>query len=316
MIATAVFLGVLDLAVAQGAEGLPQRKSLIYNRMPSTDAPELIKVFASAVSDFSEVMEFAGTNEFDRRRSFIVGSVREPCSMYQAMWADGVEGGTSMLKDEISMRAGGDSLYSGTVAPSNAKTFQLWLSEATHGLMAARFNNSYPDRQVDCWVRYEYFAEDANSCLRKFELQGGTVEWPNAKAALGKLSLSMIKASPPQVGVADDTASRACASYYDPRSSLLVDTQERFLFEAFGYKCCDGGITSTNAPNFTAYANPKYARYDFSDKVEWEKAGIGAESGQVQGNLHNFVANVSVPTEVSLASQERKQSKQSSLIAR
>lgn len=215
--------------------------------------------------------------------------------MYQDLWMeDMVEG--SMLKDEI-MFNGGHALYEGASETANAKVFQSWLAQAAHGIVGGRFNNSYPDRQVDCWVRFERFKEDTRSCLRVFELQGGSVNWQAVKDSLDKSSTATAAADAdadgwhPEkfVGAAAAASSSACEGFYDTATADLVRLDEAFLFDAFNYKCCDSaGATSTNEPHFKSYANPTRARYFFADKVEWEKAGIGGESAMVQQNLASF----------------------------
>ena len=117
------------------------------------------------------VGEFARTSTSSQQRSFIVSSIREPCSAYLSLWAYGVAGLGQFRED----CATPELYYPPDGNPSaslHADMFHSWLATPARAVFQKRFDTSFPDPSaVDCWVRVERLDTDLLHCLHAFEVR-------------------------------------------------------------------------------------------------------------------------------------------------
>ena len=100
------------------------------------------------------VREFGRTTKKDRELGFIIGSIREPCSHYQSLWAY-TSTGQGARYDVIKgyNMLGKDGPYFNST--DDVFRFRTFIQYPEHkGLMVNRFKYSYGGRGngVDCWV--------------------------------------------------------------------------------------------------------------------------------------------------------------------
>jgi len=265
-------------------------------------------------SALTVVGEFARTSASSQQRSFIVSSIREPCSAYLSLWAYGVAGLGKFREDcrnpELYYPSDGNPS-----ASLHADMFLSWLTTPARGVFQQRFDASFPDPSaVDCWVRVERLDTDLLHCLHAFEAQGGgPVDW--AKVEVGLLGLrrtgldmvsspggtagSRVRAeyarwrrakgeySPlqPSREAADTnlqinpSAHDACSAYFDQNSSRLVMQEQQAIYHAFGYvQCCGKGGASTNQPSFGSGAGRTgRLRSLEAPETEWDERSQGRE---------------------------------------
>mmetsp|Transcript_20409 Transcript_20409/g.23424 ORF Transcript_20409/g.23424 Transcript_20409/m.23424 type:complete len:550 (+) Transcript_20409:43-1692(+) len=152
---------------------------------------------------FVDATEKTHTTYNDRKHGYVIGSVREPCSQYLSLWTYGSSGSGQwmhhMKKHHHSKIV--DDLY-GIDGPyfnstHDIERFHSWLRmPEVFGLMTERFYTSYltiwdgddnggevgeSSLEVDCWVFVEDFQASLVSCLRRYEAQGGFVDWNATK---------------------------------------------------------------------------------------------------------------------------------------
>ena len=131
--------------------------------------------------------------------------------------------------------------------------FQKWMSSKpitgvlmkrhTEYFLSKRQNPEHAEikERVDCWVFVEDFESTFVNCLRKFEAQGGTVNWEAPKL---KHMLAYIDA-PNDVAIfkggneIKNDNHGSCAKYFDAKTARMVeDGPEEYIYRKFGYKSC------------------------------------------------------------------------------
>ena len=152
---------------------LPNRTHLVFNHLPKCAGTELSAVLEECLpaSALTVVGEFARTSASSQQRSFIVSSIREPCSAYLSLWAYGVAGLGKFREDcpnpELYYPSDGNPS-----ASLHADMFLSWLTTPARRVFQQRFDASFPDPSaVDCWVRVERLDTDLLRCLHAFEVR-------------------------------------------------------------------------------------------------------------------------------------------------
>ena len=152
---------------------LPNRTHLVFNHLPKCAGTELAAVLEECLpaSALTVVGEFARTSASSQQRSFIVSSIREPCSAYLSLWAYGVAGLGKFREDcpnpELYYPSDGNPS-----ASLHADMFLSWLTTPARRVFQQRFDASFPDPSaVDCWVRVERLDTDLLRCLHAFEVR-------------------------------------------------------------------------------------------------------------------------------------------------
>ena len=151
---------------------LPNRTHLVFNHLPKCAGTELAAVLEECLPTgaLTVVGEFARTSTSSQQRSFIVSSIREPCSAYLSLWAYGVAGLGKFRED----CATPELYYPPDGNPSaslHADLFLSWLMTPARAVFQKRFDTSFPDPSaVDCWVRVEFLDTDLLHCLHAFEV--------------------------------------------------------------------------------------------------------------------------------------------------
>jgi predicted heme/steroid binding protein len=152
---------------------LPNRTHLVFNHLPKCAGTELAAVLEECLPTgaLTVVGEFARTSTSSQQRSFIVSSIREPCSAYLSLWAYGVAGLGKFRED----CATPELYYPPDGNPSaalHADMFHSWLTTPARAAFQKRFDTSFPDPSaVDCWVRVERLDTDLLHCLQAFEVR-------------------------------------------------------------------------------------------------------------------------------------------------
>ena len=152
---------------------LPNRTHLVFNHLPKCAGTELAAVLTECLPTdaLTVVGEFARTSTSSQQRSFIVSSIREPCSAYLSLWAYGVAGLGQFRED----CATPELYYPPDGNPSaslHADMFHSWLATPARAVFQKRFDTSFPDPSaVDCWVRVELLDTDLLHCLHAFEVR-------------------------------------------------------------------------------------------------------------------------------------------------
>jgi hypothetical protein len=243
------------------------RTVLTFNHLPKCAGTELVEVLEACLpaGKLKVVGEFGHTNSSDQKQSFIVGSIREPCSAYLSLWAYGVAG-AGMFRWQCPSPALYYPMDRDPSANLHADMFNAWLEGPARAVFQQRFDASFPEPSaVDCWVRVEFLDTDLRRCLKAFEAQGGgPVDWAHADPGLRSLrrtSLEMVSspgghswknanvrrrlhrkrgtggAPLHKDEVINPSVHDKCNDYYGgpPHDGRLVMRDQRAIYHAFGY---------------------------------------------------------------------------------
>ena len=216
------------------------------------------------------IPEFDHSGIEEQRRAFVVSSIREPCSHFLSLWSyssangprgkDG-KGGFYHWFPEMASLYGLDPPYFNS--SRDIATFRQWMrNKNVNGLMMERYLHSYQHRQkqlppreseakkvrpkkehVDCWVFVENYESSFIDCLRRFEAQGGLVDWERPQ-----LNAMLTSVRGGKGGLERKRNHDGCSTYFDTDTAQLVEQgPEKSIYSKFGYHgCCskdvDGSI--------------------------------------------------------------------------
>merc|ERR1719424_122130 len=294
---------------------LPNRTHLVFNHLPKCAGTELAAVLEECLPTgaLTVVGEFARTSTSSQQRSFIVSSIREPCSAYLSLWAYGVAGLGKFRED----CATPELYYPPDGNPSaslHADLFLSWLMTPARAVFQKRFDTSFPDPSaVDCWVRVEFLDTDLLHCLHAFEAQGGgPVDWAKVEVGLlglrrtgldmvsspggtvdgtvraeyarwrrakGDSPLQPLREGPETSFQINPSTHDTCNAYFDQNTSRLVMQEQQAIYRAFGYvQCCGKGGASTNQPTFeSGTGRTDLLRSLEAPATDWDERSQGRE---------------------------------------
>jgi hypothetical protein len=268
-----------DVKIVERKETFRSRPLLIFNHNPKAGGSSVLKVMQelkpnavickndkmdsceshiSKAAQFDKetvdktfvyVREFRKTSIGDRRKGFIIGSIREPCSQYLSLWAYGSnDHGSLRIHGNVSAELYGvDKPLFNT--PSDKKRFWAWMRDPNvDGLIGNRTKDSYGESvfsSADCFVFAEDFTGTLLRCLRMYEDQGGFVDWKTQSvAAMLKEEGDPYKRRQNRRTTTQNKGSHGgCEEMFDePTAKLVREGRESFIYESFGYEaCCKAG---------------------------------------------------------------------------
>ena len=209
-------------------------------------------------------------DEFDflsnrvQKDAYVISSIREPCDHYISLWSykyGGLYNSLQKKDKEWTEKAYGKHppLFD---SADDIYAFQYeWLRDSKiQGLIGRRHRESYGEKSalldypVDCWVYVDDYQATLYSCLRKYEAQGGVVNWttplmtelvqtlqeklyPNRRVLDAHYhSKNDVNENPQQYHHAK------CSKYFDNETARLVRFgSESIIYDIFGYDgCCQG----------------------------------------------------------------------------
>jgi hypothetical protein len=257
---------------------------LLYNHMPKAGGSFIRTTLEDTAkkvippNNLRIVMEAQGLTEDDRRHTFIIGSVRNPCDYYVSEWAFhhrmqwpgypkeyyGVSEDLNTTEDQ---RRFGEWLrwLTPDAKPPGLLTAIMLESYFTESvvnvsrklsIMHGEGNTRYPeadrrtylaaaasfgpDSAVDCWVKTENLTSDFRRCLTLFDQQAGNiVDW----TAFNDLIASREQQLQQQRmdWRTKNSGHQKCNFYFDYGGDRLKDyvyKTDPAVFEKFGYESC------------------------------------------------------------------------------
>ena len=248
-------------ALKKNSESLPQkrRQSFIYNHNQKTAGSFIYRTLKDKVVPslpdgikFIYKSEREGTGKEDWKKSFVIGSVREPCVHLVSLWAFGSRGGgghaghLKLMKQNGRIDEEEDKYFElyGKEKPfdgaEDVARFRKWaVHPKTQGLLTARFVHSYENRTyVDCFVRSDGEAAiELGRCLENFVRQADGISSEQVRFKISKKPHNAT------------SGHASCSHYYDDKTARSVQLQEKPLFDAFGYpECCAPGLRELFPP--------------------------------------------------------------------
>jgi len=211
------------------------------------------------------ITEFESSGLKQQMRGFIISSIREPCSHFLSLWSYSSasrHGQFGSGHKEIRHLLGKDEPFYNSSA--DIARFQEWmLTKPVSGLMMKRYTKSFLSKhqnpkhaeikeRVDCWVFVEDFESTLVNCLRKFEEQGGTVNWeaPKLKNILAHISApkNAVVAIYKRGNTKKNDNHGHCLSYFDAKTARMVEGgPEAYIYRKFGYSsCCNKELSTAN----------------------------------------------------------------------
>jgi hypothetical protein len=188
----------------------PSRERLIYKHVAKTGGQAIISKlkaeYTPLLADGTLVIkrEQEPVTLADARESYVISSVRNPCSMYVSLWAWGIMGHgrynrlfKEAHQDDTAMAHVLDSV-------SNASAFGAF-ARASLGEFSRRYRDFLPVERVDCWVHTETLDSDLEECLSRFEAQASPATAARMRAAgarggRGGVARSLSSGGDPQGG--------------------------------------------------------------------------------------------------------------------
>jgi hypothetical protein len=268
---------------------------------PGTSGTILLKHFPKAggsfLADLGERIiptdEFGVCHEFDRLadcikkdpKSFVIGLIRDPCSLYLSLWAYGSEGNGEFRrvwhKDIERLRKREDQ-----GDPPRLGTWVRRISPEQPGVYSMRFYQSYVsgfddfshlqlhnrrtqldmfDRKimdninsslalyslvisrVDCWVDTMHLVPDFIRCIQMYnQNKSGKIDLSNVDHAVESAS-----------GRSNGSHHRDCPSYYDQQSYAHVARTESDIYRMFKFTPCGSWPRSAcTDPDLQSRTNP------------------------------------------------------------
>lgn len=242
--------GYHSLSIKSRTKELPPRNDILYNHNPKAAGSYIINVLRhlKAPGNFTERKERQSSGERERQRSFVIGSVREPCSHLVSLWGFGSlqKGG---FFNRARLKLGIDTtqeIYGRSPpfgSPSDVERFRKFAQHpAVKGYLTATFVHSYTNlTNVDCFVRAEASPpRELRRCLEMYRLQNSNVSFSSEHLleVLGNASRNAGNHS-------------SCGHYFDADTARTVEDNERPLFEAFGWEgCCSTAPKYALPPDF------------------------------------------------------------------
>lgn len=220
------------------------------------------------------VREAETLSEDDRRLTFTVGSVRNPCEYYVSCWAFGQKvgygvpaayNGTSpslnTTQDQQRFRAWLRYIMPKNMTPPGLLTTRMLWSYANQSLGKSNrpgptlnewhaedrliyhaAEKSFRPSSVSCWIKTESLVLDLRMCLQRFEQHAGSsvVNWKEYNATAARYELEH------QVGTVDsyknvwtkNSGHQPCDFYFDKASKDFVFKADNAIFSKFGYPAC------------------------------------------------------------------------------
>lgn len=210
----------------------------------------------------------------DHDQGFVISSMREPCDHYLSLWSYGSTKTGYMYNKSYQKRQNWTLQAYGKDPPKfdsarDIDAFKnIWLKDkAIKGLMSRRFIQSFGYEEspssledissvVDCWVYVDDFQASLYSCLRKYEDQGGYVNWDapllsklveqlQEKRTKRKLREHQEKNDP--IGNPQLSHHSKCSMYFDQDAADMVRSgPDSIIYDIFGYQHCCGRARTFN----------------------------------------------------------------------
>ena len=289
-------LAVLHLQPGGDPVRLFKRSSLMYCEMVKTGSGSLRSILPFVVSNctlpqdwhtgpqgrerrdvgcYATASPQHAASADDRRRHFVIGSVREPCDWYVSRfaWAYGHKAASSDPQNASRLRrvANREANRPGGVDVFGAAARELFRSGLVANLgrsheqhrnvskvlritaLAVFTSQHGAAPNVDCWVQTGDFARTLRRCLLLFEQQGGRVDWAGERLTLfledrPLVSQNSTRTSKNLPGT-QLTHHAPCREYFDERAALEVERADAPLYAAFGWSgCCNATIRADFAP--------------------------------------------------------------------
>jgi len=238
-----------------------------------------------------------------RKKSFIIGSVREPCSHYLSWFTYTSEGYGSLLKwvrrdPKFKKMIGKDAPFFNS--SRDIRHFHKFLKyPQIVGRIHRHFSNHYEYEgraEVDCWVFTDDLQVSLYECLRQYEVQGGVINWldPSViafkKVVDKKLNERHLREQTKNdpIGNPQIKHHAPCHTYFDEESMNMIETgTDAVLYQMFGFeRCCKGRtlngskISSSDEVQHEIHLPIKHTRKSFTSLVKQNKTIVEKVSYQ------------------------------------
>mmetsp|Transcript_4881 Transcript_4881/g.12586 ORF Transcript_4881/g.12586 Transcript_4881/m.12586 type:complete len:264 (+) Transcript_4881:238-1029(+) len=228
---------VTDLAVKE------RRPNLLFKHFPKCAGSYAKGLMDAAVPGHKLEPESGSVTKKSWIENYVISVIREPCDWYVSLWAFGSSQHgklyvtfTEKEPDDVVDYYGESPPYQN---PADIAKFEKFVTgKYTRGDHTARFLSSFSEVPwVDCWINTANLAEDALSCLRAFEEQGGQVHWDRVNAFLD--SRRKLAAA----GRANTSPHGPCQSYYsaDLANYMRNESFDAPMYDYFQWADCCGG---------------------------------------------------------------------------
>lgn len=213
------------------------------------------------------VKELDGIGQLEaRKESFVIGGIREPCSLYTSMWAYRSNAYDTYKNKNLSVNwwgmekpyFGRDKGY-GTVG--DLKRFEQWMEyiavknakplftvskdkklikqNGGGGIMSVHFMLSYLTQSqdfslhdIDCWVREENLHNDLKLCFERYMMQGGVIPYYHKYLQYINSDDKNHNSNP--------SSHKECSFYYNKTTAARVEKADEFIYKLFNIKgCCN-----------------------------------------------------------------------------
>jgi hypothetical protein len=173
---------MLAVLLASDASGVPppppraSRERLIFKHVAKTGGQAVISKlraeYAPLLADGTLVIktEQEAVRLADARESYIISSVRNPCSLYVSLWAWGVMGHGRYNRLFKQAHHHDPAMAHVFDSVDNASAFGAF-ARASLGEFSRRYRDFLELEAVDCWVHTEDLDKDLDRCLSRFNDQ-------------------------------------------------------------------------------------------------------------------------------------------------
>jgi hypothetical protein len=253
-------------------------RSILVGHFSNTDVKNVAPEHVLAPENVRIVREFEGLTEEDRRYTFTVGSVRNPCDYYVSNWAfwiqnpdypaeyHNVSEDLNTTEDQRRFEKWLRMMMPDPEPPGvlTARMLESYFTESVANA-SGRLSNCFNDTScreanrliyvaavasldpsaVDCWIKVENLTSDFRRCLTLFEQQAGSniVNW----TAFDSLSARREQELQNRMDWSNNglgtknSGHQKCNFYFDYEGGRLKDfvyKADFAIFNKFGYQSC------------------------------------------------------------------------------